>query len=69
MTRRIRAANWLQRQNLASAGDALREALELVDASHADCPALARKIRSALKSHGGAMRHMDHRLQRTDANA
>lgn len=34
-------------------------------AQHANCPRLSKKIGSAIKSAGGAERHMRHRLRRT----
>jgi hypothetical protein len=37
----------------------------LTEAKRLKCPGLARKLRSAIKSAGGAVRHMDHRAART----
>lgn len=41
--------------------EALGIALDWAGPSGADCPALQKNIRSAIKSHGGAMRHMERR--------
>lgn len=48
---------------MARALDAARPCLILAlrMAMRADCPSLTRKIKSALKSHEGASRHMRHR--------
>jgi hypothetical protein len=61
--RPIRRATVRQAQSLDFAIAKLKDAL--ASAKNADCPSLCRKIRSAIKSAGGAARHMSHRLSRT----
>lgn len=65
MPRQIREANFNHMHDLVNVGSALRAALQGADEEHANCPALAKKIRSALKSWEGAKRHMEHRISRT----
>lgn len=59
---KIRAADSSQLFHLADARKLLTQARH--HAIEADCPKLTKKIRSALKSLGGAERHMGHRLRR-----
>lgn len=62
---KIRPASEYQVRAAHRAEKALQEAL--VCAKVAGCPKLVPKIRKALKSAGGAVRHVHHRRNRTDA--
>lgn len=61
---RIRKASSVQVESLNRGTLLLKAALTL--AKDADCPSLCRKIRSAIKSAGGAGRHMRHRMSRME---
>lgn len=63
MARTIKPATWDQAANVEMALADLRSARARLKA--ADCPQAARKVRSALKSADGALRHVRHRLQRS----
>lgn len=65
--RQIRPAPPDARASLEQAAAALRQARRLAHA--ADCPALVRKIDSAIASAGGARRHLDRRLTGQPAQA
>jgi hypothetical protein len=60
MTRKLATVQGDQAANLQHCIDSLTNAL--VQAKFAGCPRLADKIRSAIKSAGGAQRHMERRI-------
>lgn len=51
--------------NVKQAIECLRAARDLLKT--ADCPQTVRRVRLALTSAGGALRHVEHRMHRTDA--
>lgn len=66
--RKLRPATVHQANALERVREALGEVLGEVTRSDGfgpDCPQLAKKIRSAIKSCDGARRHMEHRIRRT----
>jgi hypothetical protein len=65
--RQLRPAPPNARASLYQAMAALRQACSL--AREADCPALVKKIDSAIASAGGAQRHLDRRLTGQPAQA
>lgn len=60
-TRKPRPMTRAQLIDLRTVEPLLQSALKL--ASNAECPALVEKIRSALASYGGAMRHAARRIE------
>lgn len=63
--RKLREYKIGQKYELEDAIARLKLALE--SAKSADCPQLTKKIRSAIKSAEGAMRHIERRFQHTKA--
>lgn len=61
---RIRPATTYQKRAAEHAEQLLRDAL--VCARAAQCPRLIRRIQLAVTSAGGAVRHVNHRVSRTD---
>jgi len=59
---KLRPATFSDAQNLEDAIIALKRARNL--SKSAGCPKLTAKIRSALKSAGGAWRHIERRIRR-----
>lgn len=61
--RTIRPGDYDQLRRMKRIGDDLRLALE--EAKLCEAPRLAAKLRSAIKSQGGALRHLENRILRT----
>lgn len=72
MARKLKPCTLPQLHMIDQAEEALRQALELLRPEDeynygADCPATRKKIRSALKSIGGAKRHAWRRYRATQS--